>query len=124
MSLERDFTETEVKQMDQTIIDLSMQSDDTERRNSLKELFELELAKPNGYPDRFMKLFDSMLTVVGGRVQVEARQRAALGENQEKDPDGQTQDEKQLWALVDMMVQSKTIAKKAKGELGNGGRFN
>jgi hypothetical protein len=32
-------------------------------------------------------------------------------------------DEKQVWALVDMMIQSKTIVKKASGELGSSGNF-
>jgi hypothetical protein len=31
--------------------------------------------------------------------------------------------QKQLWALVDMMVQSKTIIKRKKGELGSQGSF-
>lgn len=34
-----------------------------------------------------------------------------------------TPEELQLWALVDMMVQSKTIVKKASGELGSKGTF-
>ena len=32
-------------------------------------------------------------------------------------------DELQLWALVDMMVQSKTIVKRRNGELGSKGTF-
>jgi hypothetical protein len=31
--------------------------------------------------------------------------------------------ELQLWALIDMLVQSKTIVKKAAGELGSEGKF-
>ena len=34
---------------------------------------------------------------------------------------GRSPDERQLWALVDMMVQSKTLSKKAFGQLGNKG---
>lgn len=34
-----------------------------------------------------------------------------------------TPEEKQLWAVVDMMVQSKTIVKRASGELGSEGSF-
>ena len=36
---------------------------------------------------------------------------------------GKTDEEKQVWALVDMMVQSKTIVKKANGELGSSSEF-
>jgi hypothetical protein len=38
-------------------------------------------------------------------------------------PREKTPDELQLWALIDMMVQSKTIVKKESGDLGNKGTF-
>jgi hypothetical protein len=89
-------------------------------------------------------LFDQVLAVVGDRVQLAATKKALEAqeernqldeqESQEKEGSrdeenedgdymgmGKSPEERQLWALVDMMVQSKTISKKAFGELGNKG---
>jgi hypothetical protein len=87
------------------------------------------------------------LIVVGDRVKLEAQQKILklqkAEEAAEKDDAGndessltspedaaapevpreKTQDELQLWALIDMMVQSKTIVKKESGELGSKGSF-
>ncbi len=97
----------------------------------MASVFAKELAKADCR--RFSVLFDQVLAVVGDRVQLAATKKA-LQESQEKEGSrdeenedgdymgmGKSPEERQLWALVDMMVQSKTISKKAFGELGNKG---
>lgn len=138
--------------MDELIISLTLEPTDESRRTRVTTLFTEELAKPNGAPQRFTDIFDAVLMVVGDRVQTEARQRAleAAEEEQEepeeepneepneepeKDDEEQvvkpkatfmerSPDERQMWALVDLMVQTKTLVKKANGKLGTGGAFN
>lgn len=122
--------------MNSLITALSLQSDDTSRRQRLATLFEEELAKPN--PTRFTDLFDKVLAISGDRVQGEARKNALENpkpvdshddygqEAEESDGDlmmGKSPEEMQLWALVDMMVQSKTLVKRAFGDLGSKGTF-
>jgi hypothetical protein len=103
-------------------------------------------------PQRFCQLFDTILARVGDEVQMDARKRmfedestpgatvepdgdapgqVATEQSQDTTTDGNDADtltwkspeELQLWALVDMMVQSKTIVKKHNGELGSRGAF-
>ena len=128
-----DFTTDEVNAMDDLIISLSMEPTDESRRARAVQIFEKELAKPNGAPKRFADLFDAVLMVVGDRVQVAAKKRAleAGPQTPEEADDEATRidfmqrsaDERQLWALVDLMVQTKTLVKKASGTLGNNGNF-
>jgi hypothetical protein len=89
-------------------------------------------------------LFNLVLISVGNRVQEEAQQRSlqappstgddggsvsmtpeapAPGAGTSSSPPGALADNFQLWALVDMMVQSKTIVKRLRGELGKEGSF-
>ena len=135
-----DYTSDEVKEMDKLIMLLSLENNDEYRRSKVAALFAEELAKPNGYPDRFTQLFDSVLMIAGQRVQNEAKIKAEQ-QTKEQEPAGFVEDldytdtetayvprekspaELQLWAFIDMMVQTKTLAKKAKGELGNQGSF-
>ena len=129
----RDFTTEEVKAMDDLIISLSMEPTDESRRERAVKIFEKELTKPNGAPKRFADLFDAVLMVVGDRVQMAAKKRAleAGPQSPEEADDEATRidfmqrsaDERQLWALVDLMVQTKTLVKKASGTLGNNGNF-
>jgi hypothetical protein len=149
---DHEFTTEEVTAMDELIISLTLEPTDESRRTRVTTLFTEELAKPNGAPQRFTDIFDAVLMVVGDRVQTEARQRAleAAEEEQEepeeepneepneepeKDDEEQvvkpkatfmerSPDERQMWALVDLMVQTKTLVKKANGKLGTGGAFN
>lgn len=120
--------------MNSLITALSLESDDTSRRQRLATLFEEELAKPD--PTRFTDLFDEVLVTIGYGVQREARKNAQESlkpvesnddqEAKESDGDlmtGKSPEEKRLWALVDMMVQSKTIVKRASGDLGSKGTF-
>lgn len=123
--------------MDALILSLSLEPTDTSRRQRLASVFAVELSK-TASRRRFADLFDQVLAIVGDRVQLEAKKKAALErqtqdesddeEVEESDDDsgdfmsmGKSPEERQLWALVDMMVQSKTLAKKAFGELGNKG---
>jgi hypothetical protein len=134
-----DYTSEEVSEMDNLIMSLSLESNDESRRSKVAALFAEELAKPNGYPDRFTQLFDSVLMIAGQRVQNEARIKAeqqmkepqAAGIVEDEDdtetefvPREKTPAELQLWAFIDIMVQTKTLVKKAKGELGNQGSFS
>ena len=136
--------------MKDLILSLSMEPTDTDRRTRVKDVFEEALARPNGMPKRFSDLFDAVLAEVGDEIQREAKrkffeaQEANQTEEKEvapsdeesasdddsggnKDKGGElklkTPEELQLWALVDMMVQSKTIVKTANGELGSKGNF-
>jgi len=141
-----DYSATEVKEMEELIVSLSKEPTDRSRRHRVATVFDEELAKPNGAPKRFSDLFDQVLVIVGDRVKYRA-QKVAIEQQQqqehqadddstknikddesEKDSNNmmgrnKTKEEKQLWALVDMMVQSKTIVKRASGELGSKGSF-
>ncbi|GAX24354.1 hypothetical protein FisN_4Lu603 [Fistulifera solaris] len=104
------------------ILSLSLEPTDQSRRERLAGLFGEALAKPNGAPKRFTDLFDKTLIEVGDRVRKEALE--ALESEQNPPSDGsKSPQELQVWALIDMMVQSKTLVKRANGELGNGGTF-
>jgi hypothetical protein len=139
------YTEKERREMKELIVSLSLESTDHDRRTKLKEIFHEALDRPNDMPKRFSDLFDSVLTQVGDQVQMEAKKKffergnslekqKDVGEEETKSTEESTtecgrglklksQEELQLWALVDMMVQSKTIVKKHNGELGSKGSF-
>lgn len=87
---------------------------------------------------RFAKLFQVSLDNVGERVQNEAREKAlerqescdgsiddakAEGEGGDVTEHLKSEEELQLWALIDMMVQSKTRVKLYMGTLGSKGAF-
>ncbi|KAL3917483.1 MAG: hypothetical protein SGARI_007701 [Bacillariaceae sp.] len=136
--------------MKDLILSLSLEKTDHDRRTRVKEVFIEALSKPNGMPDRFSALFDKMLTQMGDEIQLAAKKKffeEQQQEAEESDVDGvveatkasETADEStpeedaeervkspeelQLWALVDMMVQSKTIVKQRRGTLGSKGTF-
>jgi hypothetical protein len=137
------YTEKEIKEMTNLIVSLSLEATDHDRRMRVKEVFVEVLARPNGMPQRFCNLFDSTLTKVGDQVQTYAKKKFFEQQQQEEvqnddwtekdavievsNGDGEQRlkspEELQLWALVDMMVQSKTIVKKRNGELGSKGAF-
>lgn len=138
-----DYTASEVHEMDSLIISLSLEPTDDSRRQRLAQVFATELAKADCTSRRFADLFDQVLATVGDRIQLAARKKALkaqqernqLQESQESDNETEelededrdfmgvkkSPEERQLWALVDMMVQSKTLSKKAFGQLGNKG---
>jgi hypothetical protein len=135
-----EYTDTEVQEMRDLVLSLSLETDDHERRTRVKDIFHEALARPNGMPKKFTDLFDSSLIKVGEEKQAEAKkkffeeQKNAKKEEviaEETDSEEETvptkrvksPEELQLWALVDMMVQTKTIVKKASGDLGSKGEF-
>ena len=135
----------ETQEMRDLILSLSLEPTDHDRRSRVRDVFHEALARPNGMPKRFTDLFDKVLIEVGDQVQNEAKKKffqdeaaaaAQRNEPQNTHPDNEaeadsvlppprskTPEELQLWALVDMMVQTKTIVKKVNGELGSQGTF-
>jgi hypothetical protein len=125
-------------------VTLSMESNDEKRREKLSGILEkeLKLTTGNDTPElnaevpRFAKLFQLSLDNVGERVQTAAREKAMERQEAETSSEtDETQDEKdtvervkseeelQLWALIDIMVQSKTAVKLHMGSLGSKGSF-
>ena len=148
---QNDYSEAEMLDMTELITSLSLEPTDHDRRTRVKDIFQEALGRPNGSPERFTDLFDKTLIQFGEKVQNEAKkkyfedqEKAALARGPEEtvlDGGGsesiaaptedsptpvireKTPEELQLWALVDMMVQSKTIVKKHSGKLGSKGSF-
>jgi hypothetical protein len=136
------YTEKEIQEMTDLIVSLSLEATDHDRRMRVKDVFVEALARPNGMPQRFCDLFDNTLTQVGDQVQTNAKKKFFEQQQQQFQNDDRSDndadvelpikdgelrlkspEELQLWALVDMMVQSKTIVKKRNGELGSKGTF-
>jgi hypothetical protein len=177
------YTEDEIKTMENLILELSLEKDDTIRRAKLSaifdKVFELDVddattssssATADGgnavsstddggsssneeerEAPRFAQLFQYSLDNVGELVQCAAREKAELlnssssdssnsdngsGRTEEADAKQQeesstsntegrvkSEEELQLWALIDMMVQSKTMVKMYMGSLGSKGVF-
>jgi hypothetical protein len=140
-----EYLDSEIEEMRDLVWSLSLEPTDESRRLRLRNVFQEALAGPNGMPARFSFLFDQTLIRMGEQVQSEAKknfleaQAAAqeekedATENEDDDrlvdgeplpkPKEKTPDELRLWALVDMLVQSKTIVKRNNGELGSKGTF-
>lgn len=145
-----EFTPDEMKDMNELILSLSKVSDDDKRREKLAAFFDKELADAAQIASlddsdddaltqevpRFAKLFQASLDIVGEEVQTAAREVAMeqqqnqdAAESNQSDDDGErvervkSQEELQLWALIDMMVQSKTRVKLYMGSLGSKGEF-
>ena len=130
-------------------VSLSKESNDEKRREKLSNLLQKELESPaegDSTPatepqvPRFAKLFQLSLDNVGERVQTAAREKAMARQEAEESSsneaaneakDGEegvverlkSEEELQLWALIDMMVQSKTAVKLHMGSLGSKGSF-
>jgi hypothetical protein len=131
-------SEAEVQKMKDLILSLSLEPTDHDRRMRMKDLFHGQLGWPNGMPNQFTDLFDQTLIVLGDELQAEAKkkkfedqaaaqdkgqdEKAELVESNEDSskPREKAPEELRLWALVDMMVQSKTIIKKVNGDKGFG----
>jgi hypothetical protein len=147
-----DYLAEEVQEMRELVLSISLETTDHDRRTRLRDVFHEALARPNGAPKRFSDLFDMILANVGDEIQMEAKKKYFEKQAEEKEGEeveSQVVDEKeedpvmtnvddppaqkglefkspeefQLWALVDMMVQSKTIVKKENGDLGSKGAF-
>jgi hypothetical protein len=137
-----EYSAADAQEMEDLILSLSREPTDESRRARLGKVFAEALNRPNGGPKRFSDLFDKTLISVGDEVRSRAitkaleAQQAALNEEGQTDDDdtasaspddghmtGKSEDAQQVWAMVDMVVQSKTILKRASGELGNNGSF-
>jgi hypothetical protein len=145
------YSESEMSEMRDLIISLSLEPTDHDRRSRVQQIFHETLeTQEKDSASRFCDLFDMVLIQVGDQVQMEAKKSffensvATQGdEDKDKeilvggdndDGDGprteadegsrvKSKEELQLWGLIDMMVQSKTIVKRHNGELGSKGAF-
>lgn len=112
--------------IEKIILTLSNVADDQSRREKLSQLFELKLQNQDG-GELFMTQFNSAMITVGDRIRVDAANVAAAvmgsqsSNSTNSDEDSvstpsltKSQLEGQLWACVDMMVQSKTLMKQAR----------
>lgn len=148
-----EFGQDDIGEMEHLIMSLSRESDDDKRREKLAGILDEELeeaskdsddAALNAEVPRFAKLFQIVLDSVGEKVQSDAREAALEQQQKQKnESDGEdeaqndsmpseegervprvkTPEELQLWALIDMMVQSKTRVKLHMGSLGSKGEF-
>jgi hypothetical protein len=130
---------SEAREMKDLILSLSKERTDDSRRQRMQRIFTEAFSRPNGDPQRFTHLFDQQLIILGDQVKAKAAAMAidleqeadthaisteqSLADNEAGKMREKSAEEKQLWALVDMMVQSKTIVKRASGDLGSKGRF-
>lgn len=132
--------------MEDLILSISQEPTDDARRQRLQSVFAEALAERH-HSERFTTLFDQVLIIVGDRAQIIAQQKAlevaaaAADEEEVESNDanvdieeaaaaaatpkkdfmaGKSAEQKQLWALIDMMVQSKIIVKKAAAAYANG----
>lgn len=103
--------------MEDLVRSLSEESTDEIRRKRLEDLFQDENFEPN-----FLGLFDACLIDLGDRVKALAAEEAENA-NQNGSVSPKTDLQLQLWALVDMMVQSKILIKRANGKWGSEGSF-
>jgi hypothetical protein len=146
------YSETEITDMEELIRSLSQMPTDESRRTKVAQIFhdafqeeESSNGKENDYysTKRFCRLFDRVLIQVGDQVRMDASLRIMASEQPAPASDDddnsdsyneslvtgpitkreKTPEELQVWALVDMMVQSKTLVKRAAGELGKEGTF-
>jgi len=148
-----EFGQDDISEMEHLIMSLSRESNDDKRREKLAGILDEELeeaskdsddAALNAEVPRFAKLFQIVLDSVGEKVQSDAREAALEQQQKQKnESDGEdeaqndsmpseegervprvkTPEELQLWALIDMMVQSKTRVKLHMGSLGSKGEF-
>lgn len=113
-----EFTEQEVAKMDDLITSLSLLVEDQERRDKVAQVLGEKLLEPNGLrsSDRFVALFDDRLTSMGNVIREKAAAEAEANNRDGQEGSGKPSEAsgKQLWALIDMMVQSKIIFKQAK----------
>jgi len=102
--------------MEDLIYSISKEPTDEERRDRMASLFDKELEKDSS--ERFVELFGSTLIRIGDDLQTAVKENQRLRQDDENDESllasiNDRDDRMQIWALVDMMVQSKVLAKKA-----------
>ena len=105
-----DSTAEEIEEVKKMILSVSKEEDDEKRRSKLSSLIN---EKMNQADEQFLQIWDKAIIQVGGELQDEARRKAVEMPMKEEQPVKKTKEELQLWAIVDMMVQSKTLIKKA-----------
>ena len=93
--------------MEAVISQLSSTLDDTDRRQQLVRLFQENMTEDDDENESFTYRFETTLMKQGERVQTQARQDAENATDSQK---------KELWALVDLMVQSKVLIKEYKSK--------
>jgi hypothetical protein len=113
------FETVEIRQM---ITEISFEKNDDIRRGRVESIL-LENINQNDAEAgaRFAMLWDKTLIEIGGEVQNTARAQAELINKERKELEktvegtekGKSEGELKLWALVDMMIQSKALIKKA-----------
>jgi hypothetical protein len=120
------YAESEIE-MGNMILSISKEKDDEKRRSTIISLMKEKIQADDPVEAaKFVQLWDRTLTAVGGKFQDEAREKALkmasetiYSKDEDQIEDGTTRtkeksdDELQLWALIDMMIQSKILIKKA-----------
>ena len=115
--------------MQRVILSLSNVADDQSRRERLSRLFKVKLQGQDG-GEFFMKQFDIAMIAVGNGIRLDvanlasavAMKQSIIANSDEEtempshplQSQPKSQLESQLWACVDMMVQSKTLMKQAR----------
>ncbi len=111
--------QSESDEVRELILTLSIETDDEQRRTKLKSLLEGKLTQDDAVKSaKFAHLWDTNIIKIGGEIQNNARLEAGQKStsNNQQNENGtvgseKNENEKQLWAMVDMMVQSKSIIK-------------
>ncbi|CAM9216560.1 unnamed protein product [Heterosigma akashiwo] len=105
----------------QRVFTISQEKDDTKRRFTVSSLINQKISEKD---DQFVKIWDKALVEIAEELQDQARRKAvqmplaeADGSTSGENSVNKTAEEVQLWALVDMMIQSKTLIKKAQDNL-------
>ena len=124
-------TTAELAQMEELVRSLSKEKNDALRRERVAKMFARELAGVclGDEPPRFAAAFQVVLEKIGEEVQATAREKLMMAqqqaspaqawepkppaEGQEYVPREKTAEEVQLWACIDMMVQSKLLVSRA-----------
>jgi hypothetical protein len=121
--------EGELLEIKKKILSLSLEQDDEKRRSTISSIIDEKISQEDS---QFLQIWDETLIQVGSELQDEARRLAMIeresdeeGNKESTVSDGTTPDvgeqetankskeELQLWATIDMMIQSKTLIKKA-----------
>ena len=100
-------SEAEVREL---ILTISREQDDDKRRSELSSTMQGNISAKGG---EFAEMWDKTLIQIGAEFQDELKRKAEENQGKEDESLKDKTDERQLWALIDMMVQSKMLIKKA-----------
>lgn len=112
-------TSSEIKEVKDIILSVSKEEDDEKRRSNLSSLLNTKISEGD---QQFLQIWDKAIIQLGEELQAEARKKAIETQTTQTESNDannkvkemkKSKEEIQLWALVDMMVQSKTLIKKA-----------